>query len=264
MAFGEMNFYSNSLGRNVSFHFLIPGDREMDIVKPYHDRAPKTIYLLHGYSHTSHDWLLQSNITKLAFRYNLNVILPNGENSFWLDQEGVKAKYTQLAGKEIVEYTRKIFGFSDKPEDTFIMGESMGGYGVLHVGMTYPETFSKIAAFAPAMIQHDVAKVKPGGHTGPGDYYYYRTMFGDLDKLLTSCNNPEQQVLDLQAAGKKIPDIYMCCGDEDALLPNVLQFKQYLDDHQVKHIYDQSPGDHDFAFWNQYVEKAIRFFLDEI
>jgi S-formylglutathione hydrolase FrmB len=39
------------------------------------------------------------------------------------------------------DYIRKTFGLCCAKEDTFISGLSMGGFGALHTGLAYPDTF---------------------------------------------------------------------------------------------------------------------------
>lgn len=53
--------------------------------------------------------------------------------------------------QDIVNFTRRTFNLSDKREDTYIGGFSMGGYGALVVGLGHPEIFSKIIALSNAL-----------------------------------------------------------------------------------------------------------------
>lgn len=48
--------------------------------------------------------------------------MPSGENRFYLDDEKSGELYGEFIGKELVEFTRKLFPLSDKREDTFIAG----------------------------------------------------------------------------------------------------------------------------------------------
>ena len=81
-----------------------------------------------------------------------------------------EARYRQMGeyymwdyvGKELVEMTRKMFPLSEKREDTYIGGISMGGYGALYNGMKYRDTFSKVAAFSPACDPYLMLVKEPG------------------------------------------------------------------------------------------------------
>lgn len=68
-------------------------------------------------------------MSEYALERNLNVILPDGENSFYLNQGAAGRRYADYVGRELVAYTRKLFSLSDRREDTCIGGLSMGGFG---------------------------------------------------------------------------------------------------------------------------------------
>lgn len=263
MALGKIDFYSQSLNRMVSFHVLLPGDRISPEENPHYQRNMKTLYLFHGYSNSSWEWLLSSQITMFSDKYNLAVVLPSSENSFYLNGKGRGRAYCTYVGEELIEYTRKIFGFSKKREDTFVGGLSMGGFGALHTGLEYNETFSKIMALSSALIIYNVAGKKEDFVDEAADYYYYSSVFGDLDKVVESRNNPERIILDIKECGGQIPDIYMACGTEDFLLKENRTFHQFLQKQQIPVKYFESPGSHDFDFWNQYLETAIQWMVQD-
>ena len=127
-----------------------------------------------------------------------------------------------------MDYVRRTFGLARGPEDTCIAGLSMGGFGALHTGLAYPERFGKIGALSSALIIHDVARMKPGDGNDFANYAYYRDIFGDPELLEESDNNPETLLLKLKKSGRKIPDIYQCCGTEDFLLENNRAFHRFM------------------------------------
>lgn len=221
----------------------------------------KTLLLLHGYSGSCSDWINSSLIVDLANKYNLAVICPVGENSFYLDGLETGRKYGTYVGEELIRYARKTFGLSDKAEDTFAGGLSMGGFGAIHTGLQFHHTFSRVFALSSALIIHNVEKMKPGADDGIANYEYYKLMFGEPSKLSLSANNPEELVRRLMKAGDKIPAIYMACGTEDFLLEENHIFRDFLLEQGVELTYHESSGTHDFAFWNQYLEPAIMWLL---
>ena len=261
MALGQFDFYSNSLRRAVTFHILLPNDVATE-GNEHFNRKMKTLYLLHGYAGNNKSWLLNSNIEELACRYNLAVVFPAGENCFYIDGEGVGKAYCTYVGNELVEYTRRVFGLSREKEDTYIAGFSMGGFGAIHVGLAYPETFRAMVGLSSALIAHNIAGKKEGFSDPIADYYYYRSVFGDLDKLLESSNNPEYQITKLKQEGKEIPAIYMACGTEDFLLEENRIFHRFLTKEEVPVTYIESPGAHDWKFWNHYLEPSIQWMLE--
>jgi enterochelin esterase-like enzyme len=80
--------------------------------------------------------------------------------------------------------------------------------------------------------------------------------------VLQSENNPEYQILRLQQQGKAIPAMFVCCGTEDSLLQPVRDWISFLEQHQAPVRYQESSGEHDFDFWNPYLEPVLKFFLE--
>ena len=161
MAIFEGSYFSDALRRGASFSVYLPNDIGPEGHTKYFDRPTKVLFLLHGYTGTRADWIKDTSILSLAARYNLALVCPSGENSFYLDGEETGRQYQRYVGQELVEYVRKTFGLSDRREDTFIGGISMGGFGAVHTGLAYPETFSKIVSLSAALIVHKVAAMKP-------------------------------------------------------------------------------------------------------
>lgn len=252
------------MARTMRFRAVIPNDVPPNILPlcPNMGRPAKTVYLLHGGGGCCSDWLYNAPLVQLAGYYNLNFVLPEGENSFYLDWVASDRKYAKFVGEEIVDYTRKLFGFSDRRGDTFIGGYSMGGFGALHTGFLYPETFEKIMALSNALIVPEVSKMKPGDRNEIADYDYYKMCFGEPGEVLKSPNNPEELYLRNVAEGKRIPPIYFAVGTEDWLYPNNKEFYDFLVAQNADLTYFEGPGDHNFTFWNQEFEKALKWMLD--
>ena len=141
MAIIEVNFISKCLMRVVTFNAIIPVDKFGPQAENAEQKPLKTLYLLHGIFGNYTDWVNGTRIQAWAEANDLAVIMPSGENRFYLDDEKSGELYGEFIGKELVEFTRKLFPLSDKREDTFIAGLSMGGYGAIRNGLKYAENF---------------------------------------------------------------------------------------------------------------------------
>lgn len=261
MAVFRINFFSQSLQRTVHFNMFIPNDpREALSGNEEGKHVMKTGFFLHGYTGSSEDFW---ELTGLAEKYHFAMVMPNGENSFYLDSRATGFGYCTYVGKELVEYVRKTFGLALTRKDTFIAGLSMGGFGALHTGLAFPENFGRIIALSSALIVHEVAKIREGGGNEVANYEYYFRCFDDLSALEESGNNPETLVKSLKAEGKEIPAIYMACGTEDFLLENNRGFHRFLEEQQVEHCYYESKGIHDMVFWKEYFTKSAKWVFGE-
>ena len=117
MAVFRINFFSQSLQRTVNFNMFIPNDlREGSIEE---NKVRKTGFFLHGYTGSSEDFW---ELTYLAEKYGFAMVMPNGENSFYLDNKATGFGYCTYVGKELVAYVRKTFGLALTREDTFLAG----------------------------------------------------------------------------------------------------------------------------------------------
>lgn len=263
MAQITVKYFSNCLKRQTTFEMYLPNDLRTDMPWEkrddiYQKRPMKTLFLLHGFTGSAGNYIPEY----LSQKYNFAVIAPNGENSFWLDGISTGHKFCTLLGEELLDYVRKTFGLAKSSEDTYIMGMSMGGFGALHTGLTYPNCFGKIGAMSSALIVHEVATMKPDRGNDVANYAYYRECFGEPCEVLTSDNNIEILVDKLINNKEKLPEIYMCCGTEDFLLENNRELHDFLESRKVPHEYVESEGNHDMKFWREYTEKIMHWMFE--
>lgn len=261
MAQLQIEFFSNSLIRPVQFKMIIPGDfnASWNPEQKRKDKPMKTLFLLHGYTGAAGNWVPE----ELTTLYNFAIVMPSGENGFWVDGISTGHKFATFLAEELVDYVRKTFHLAMTAEDTFVMGLSMGGYGALHTALMYPDRFSKAIALSSALIVKGLQGMKPEDSNPAANYEYYRECFGDLDKILESRHNPEVLVNELIESGRKIPDIFMACGTEDFLLEPNRDFHGFLESKNIKHEYFESKGGHDMVFWDEYARKLVPMLFDE-
>ena len=128
MALIQADFFSKSLMRTVTINVIIPTDKAVfpGMAKP--EKKPlKTLYLLHGIFGNYTDWVTGTRLQSWAQDRGLCVVMPSGDNHFYVDNPESESYYGKFIGEDLVEFTRDTFQLSDKREDTFIGGLSMGG-----------------------------------------------------------------------------------------------------------------------------------------
>ena len=200
----SMTFFSKELARPVHFCAVFSNDCQWGVdTNPHFKRPAKNVYLLHGYSGCDSDWLYGAPLQEFANRFNVNFFLPNGDNSFYLDQPETGYKYLQFVGKEFVEYTHKTFNVSDKREDNMIGGLSMGGFGTIHTALSFPGTFSKAIALSSALIVNGLKFMSRDKEDFMANYDYYEHTFGgDLSIAAETDINPEILAKKLMDSGR--------------------------------------------------------------
>lgn len=266
MASGRMEFHAQSIMQHANFSFVLPNDVEMEEVREirHYDRPPGNLILLHGLTGTDTDWLFGGMAQMMAIQYNLNIFMPTTGNSFYLDRGYDGCNFSTFVGEEFPEYIRETFGLQMTRENTFIGGLSMGGYGAIHTALAYPDVFSACIALSSAIHIREIAGRRSGGDPDvisvvPEEML--QDIFGDPETLLASDKNPEVQFRDLKSSGAPVPSIYMACGTEDALIGANRRFRDFLAANDADHYYEEGPGKHDWFFWNEYLDRGLRWVL---
>ena len=185
------------------------------------------------------------------------VIMPAGENSFYVDGPSPGRDYGEFIGRELVELTRSIFPLSDKREDTFIGGLSMGGYGAMRNGLKYSSTFSAIISLSGALHTDALAVTESESGFPLGRKSYLESCFGPLGELLGSDMDPRALVTRLKKESSPIPRIYMACGTEDKLIEANRELSEFLTKEGLELSYEEAPGGHSWDFWDTYIKRAL-------
>ncbi len=258
MAFIQMNMLSKSLMRTVPVNVILPVDKMVFPGMPERGEKPyKTLYLLHGIFGNYTDWVCGTRIQRFAEEHDLAVVMPSGDNAFYVDQPAANNFYGKFIGEELVELTRKMFPLSREREDTFIGGLSMGGFGAMRNGLKYCDTFGYIVALSAALhVEEMAARTRDDGFFIESKSYA-EACFGDLSKLLDSDKNPKYLVRELKKAGKTLPKIYMACGDKDSLLSANKDMAAFLKERGADVTFEAGPGAHEWDFWDTYIKRAI-------
>lgn len=260
MAFLQINFLSKCLMRTVTVNAILPTDKLVFPGQPVREKKPfKTLYLLHGIFGNYTDWVNGTRIQAWAEERNLAVIMPSGDNRFYVDNPATGDFYGEFIGNELVTVTRDMFHLSDKREDTYIAGLSMGGYGAVRNGLKYSDTFGCLAGLSGAL---DLEMLIPKDDSSPVPQFRrscFESVFGDLQQISGSDKDIKALVKRLLDGAGPLPDIYFCCGTEDHLLPHNRELHAYLDANHVKHTYVEGPGDHNWPFWDEYILKVLEW-----
>jgi S-formylglutathione hydrolase FrmB len=244
-----------SLQRRTSISVILPADNihflqdtEEIVPKPY-----RTLYLLHGLYGSDDIFLANTSIQKFAEDNGIAIVIPCGENSFYVDNPKAHAYYGEYVGQELLDITRNIFPLSHRREDTFIAGFSMGGYGAVRNGLKYHENFSKIGMISAALITDDIVNYTEDGNV-LRSRDFYESIFGDLDELKGSDMDPKALI----ERCPNVPDIYMACGEDDFLFEKNSDFHEFLKDMDIDADFVKASGEHTWEFSEKYIKEFIK------
>lgn len=255
MAFMEINFFSDVLGSCMSMNVIIPqrtqgniGISEGEVKDTY-----PTLYLLHGMSDDHTTWMRRTSIERYAEEHGIAVVMPTTFKGWYTDMKYGK-KFRTFIGEELPGICRKLFPkMSALREDTYVAGNSMGGYGALAIALTYPETFS-IAAPLSACFDPKVL-YKP---EDPADHYFL-DLFGEIGAFDGS-KNDLFYLSSLRAGdGSKMPSMYISCGTEDGLIGQNRRMQEHLRQLDYDMLYAEKPGRHNWALWDQEIQNVLDY-----
>ena len=257
-----VQFFSNALKRAVPMQVILPADKNNGsrYTNDPDFRYP-TLYLLHGLFGNCTDWLNNTLIRRYAEDYNLAVVMPSGDNSFYADLPQVNSDYGRFVGEELIDITRRMFPLSHEREKTFIGGLSMGGFGALRNGLQYADTFGRIIALSSAIHMFEFAPDDPRRQMVCNE----DRVFGDIDKASSSFSNPayclERLAERVHQGDAVFPEVFMVCGTEDGLIAANRSFSDKLFAAGVPLTYIEEPGVHEWGLWDRNIKRAIETWL---
>ncbi len=122
----------------------------LDIILPEQmGKEPlKSLYLLHDYGGNRMEWLLKTSLIRYVERMNVAVILPDGNNRYFINPEDGH-KYADYITKELPEYLSQILPLSKKSCDQIIAGGGMGGYGAIRAFLDNPGQYGEAVVWNP-------------------------------------------------------------------------------------------------------------------
>ena len=247
----------------MSVDVIIPENQKSAIGVTAAERGKtyKTLYLLHGLSDDHTVWMRRTSIERYAITYGIAVVMPAVDRSWYADLES-GAKYFTFISKELPAVCRSFFaGMSPRPEDNFVAGNSMGGYGAMKLALTFPEAFGGCASLSGAL------ELTGKLWLGVKDPVEWKNVFGEAFASMDDLVGNENDVFYLaeQASKEKLPlpKLYMWCGTEDGLLEANRAFDAHLTSLGIPHTYEESAGLHDWAAWDEHIQRALDFLLEK-
>ena len=254
MALIHCDFFSESLGMSTSICVILPQETRAQIGMAGSKKREKypTLYLLHGLSDDHTIWQRRTSIERYVSEMGIAVVMPNASTSFYTDMKYGGNYYTYIS-KELPEICRSFFPLSDKREDNFVAGLSMGGYGAFKIALSNPNTFCAAASLSGAVDMASHAE----NILDENRERLFTSIYGELDKVRNSENDLFYLVNNLNNNGQPKPMLYQCCGTEDFLYEDNTRFKKIMDKKKFDYTYEEWAGNHTWEFWDDEIKKVL-------
>lgn len=229
MAIATVQFMSQSLWRMVTYTVLLPEGKLAG-----HGPFP-VLYQLHGGNQGHTAWLHHSHLARYVQDLPLIVVLPDGAQSRWANGGQPFTHNEDFLMQDLAAHVVQTFHATTT--HWAIGGNSMGGFGAVRLGFTYPERFSSVWAHSG---------VYPMAETLPEHWHWD----GEAEEL--DCYR-----LAGQSDPQRLPRLSFDCGTSDHLLDSNRRFHAYLEERGVPHTYREHSGGHDWAYWDSHVQEGL-------
>ncbi|HNP22120.1 MAG TPA: alpha/beta hydrolase-fold protein [Panacibacter sp.] len=189
------------------------------------------LYLLHGIGGDEKEWLnggkpqvIMDNLYALQKAQPMIIVMPNGRamkddraigNIFDSAKVQAFATFEKDLLNDLIPFIEKKYNVYTDREHRAIAGLSMGGGQSLNFGLGNLDKFAWVGAFSAA----------------------------------PNTKLPEVLVPDAATTAAQLKLLWISCGDADGLISFSKRTHDYLQKHDVPHIWYIEPGVHDFKVW---------------
>ncbi len=283
MALIRMNFDSRYLGISHEVGVILPN-------MPWQTKDPAAFYacgkkypvlwLLHGSFGDQSDWIRKSRIELYACERNVIVVMPSALNSDYASWPafGLGFDMERYFAEELMPLVHHWLPASDRREDNYIAGLSMGGAGALKYAFAHPERFAGAAALSAAAW--DMSSLRPFAALKSHEFRQaaaegtldlppmFRGLMGGrmvnvvakyptVADYLASSENLWDRFQELAPTGR-LPYLYAACGTDDFLYGTFQDFRRLAEDSGVRADFEELPGyAHEWRFWDLEIERAL-------
>ena len=263
MSLVTFNFESEYLGNNHTVGVILPDKPRTKTPGEFYGSGKKykVLWLLHGTFGDYSDWIRKSMIELYACERDLIVVMPSALNSNYANWPSFSTGFNMYdyIFDELMPIIYNWFPASDKREDNFVAGLSMGGRGACVLALNHPEKFA--AAAVLSATPSDLHAMKAEG--GPMWDRMQKSIanFNSEEEFLDSYQNTFKVLKDSLEAGTDLPRLMFGCGESDGLYAGFLDFKAKAEKLDLDAEFFSVPKlKHEWRFWDLAIQRALDFF----
>ena len=260
MALIHVNFFSESLGMCVACDVILPqrATKQIGMAAVASGDKHPVLWLLHGASDNHTIWQRRTSIERYAAPLGLAVVMPNAHLSSYADMKHGGKYYTYIS-QELPRIMRSMFPLSDKREENFIAGLSMGGAGCMKIGLANPEHYAAIGCLSAGAVNRNVTNSLDPERVARLMRTYGTTDLSTLKGTEEDVFGSAQRILDENLPR---PRIFHSVGSEDFVLASAHEtrdFFQSLPGNPFDYTYEEHPGAHTWEYWDEHIQDFLKF-----
>lgn len=252
----EDSLPSRSLGRAVRYAALLP-----DHYSSASKRFP-VLYLLHGFNQDHAAWYRSTDLVRALRDLPLIVVMFDAGNSWYVNSATVpQDRYEDLFLRDVIPFIDARYRTTADREHRFLGGMSMGAYGALRFALRDPSRFSVVAAMSPSIqfpagLEDSAIVARRSAASNAS----VRAAFGAV--RTAAWDSSDISVLMRNADPKSVPYILLSHGSQDGIPEVITQthdLAALLRARKVPFEMHESPGAHDWKFWQQELRRLLSF-----
>lgn len=223
-----------------------------DYARGNHAQRYPVIYVLHGSGGDYTDWTANSPIGRLADRYHVILVMPDGGHESWYIDSPFDphSLYETYVGTEVVAWVDGHLRTIAAKQGRAITGLSMGGFGALRIALDRPGTFGAAGSISGA-VDPRAAEDEPG----------IDRVFGDPARHAAFWSN-NAIIASARDFVRKHIDLTIDCGVSDGFVNSNRTLHEKLIELGVPHDYAERPGGHTWAYWANAIRYQVLFFAN--
>lgn len=188
------------------------------------DQRYPVLYLLHGLNSTEQQWIDLGVVTTTNTLIEAGAIAPL---IIVMPRDRLDTRFDPAVVVDLVPYVDQHYRTLADRQHRAIGGLSRGAGWAIHLGLHYPDRFSRIGAHSPAIFYGDEINIRNWTwHLPPG----------------------------------LSPEVYVDIGDNDPVRNSASWLDQILTWYKVKHTTLIQPGAHVAAYWTAHLSEYMLFY----
>lgn len=255
MANFRLKYFSEVLQMDVGVNVIIPentwGHSLADIPGDY--RYP-VLWLQSGGGFDHTDWQRYTALELYAAEAGVAVVCSGTYCSGYMDTIHGDFKYFTQLSVETPRVVRHLFPLSEDPEENFIAGFSMGGYGTLKWMLRDPEKFAAFGLFSGIK---NVPDIIPEKEDREDSFFMFASAFGDRENTAGTEDDVVYMLEKQLKAGKKMPRGYMATGVEDTHYEDNVRFMDIYEKMGLEFDRIIDHGRHNWEYCNRHVKQFL-------
>ncbi len=212
--------------------------------------------LLHGVYGSAWEWTLKGGVHMTALEMiqkgtiaPMVIAMPSdglwGDGSAYVPHNGFD--FEKWIVEDVPNAVKQNIPLVTEKSDLFISGLSMGGFGALRLGIKYAKKIKAISAHSAITALDQM----PLFVEEPVQGYF-------------QADEREHSVWGMAQHSKHrsdaLPKIRFDCGTDDLLIEHNRILHGQLSEANIDHVYEEFPGKHEWAYWQEHIKESLLFF----